>query len=547
MALGVRTIAIRFLGDTKDLDSSAKSGQNAISGWRKGFAQLDKVATGVLIGVGGAIVGMTTKVAGAGDEIAKTSRKLGIGAEALQVYRFWAERNGIEASQLDRLVGNLNQRVGEAVDGNKRYGEAFKSLGVSLKDGQGNLRSTEDVLGDTVRALSEIEDPALQAGKASVIFGSRVGRELLPAIKDGSLSLDEAKKRAHELGLVMDDEALTSSEAFADALTDLKGAGAGLLQAFAVPFMQMFTDQILPVVMERVVPAFKSMGGFMGENKSLVLTLVGVLLGLAVAVKLVAAALAVYNTVTTLVSAATKIWAGIQLIFNAIMLANPITLIILAIIALIAIIVAIATRTQWFQNLWKVVWAFILTAAMNVWNWLKSLPTKIKVAFAVVKAFLLAPFKAAFKFVITQALNLWARLRAIPGKIKAGFARVKDFLLAPFRIAFNAIRSLWNSTIGGKGITIPSWVPGIGGRSFTIPRMHRGGVVPGRIGEETLILARAGETVRTREQEDEQGGGSFTGRLFLDSGEFLGVVRGIVTRNNADLKRRVLAGTGAAR
>ncbi|HKX46591.1 MAG TPA: hypothetical protein VJP77_07800 [Planctomycetota bacterium] len=72
---------------------------------------------------------------------------------------------------------------------------------------------------------------------------------------------------------------------------------------------------------------------------------------------------------------------------------------------------------------------------------------------------------------------------------------VGNAIAAPFRAGFRAIRSAWNSTVGGKGFSIPSWVPIIGGKSFRIPRMHTGGVVPGAPGQEALAILQAGERV----------------------------------------------------
>jgi hypothetical protein len=60
---------------------------------------------------------------------------------------------------------------------------------------------------------------------------------------------------------------------------------------------------------------------------------------------------------------------------------------------------------------------------------------------------------------------------------------VFNALTAPYRKAFNLISELWNKTIGGFSISIPSWVPIIGGKSFgfpqmpTIPALAEGGIV----------------------------------------------------------------------
>jgi hypothetical protein len=76
-----------------------------------------------------------------------------------------------------------------------------------------------------------------------------------------------------------------------------------------------------------------------------------------------------------------------------------------------------------------------------------------------------------------------------------------EIVTAPFRAAFNAVRSLWNSTVGGFGFDVPDWVPGLGGNGFHIPKMHTGGVVPGRPGQEVLTILQAGERVLTADQQ----------------------------------------------
>src|SRR5690606_40577514 len=100
MAHGVRTIAIRFLGDTKDLQKAGKDGEEAIGRWQSSFKKLDKLATGVLVGLGGAIAGAVTRMAATGNEIATTAQKVGIGVEALQELRFWGDEAGISQSDL---------------------------------------------------------------------------------------------------------------------------------------------------------------------------------------------------------------------------------------------------------------------------------------------------------------------------------------------------------------------------------------------------------------------------------------------------------------
>lgn len=173
--------------------------------------------------------------------------------------------------------------------------------------------------------------------------------------------------------------------------------------------------------------------------------------------------LAVFATnnlkIATLAKAgADKVAAAAQWLMNIAQLASPTTWIIIAIVALIAIIVLIATKTKWFSTAWTAAWGWIKKAASNTWDFLKK----------------------------------------IPGWIGSAFRTVANVLTAPFRYAFNAIARLWNNTIGQLSWSVPSWVPFIGGNTISVPRLptfHAGGIVPGPIGTAVPIMAQAGERV----------------------------------------------------
>jgi hypothetical protein len=158
-----------------------------------------------------------------------------------------------------------------------------------------------------------------------------------------------------------------------------------------------------------------------------------------------------------------------QLGLNFAFLTSPLTWIILGIVALIAVIVLIATKTDWFSKAWRASWNFIKNAASSAWNWIKN-----------------------------AASNAWEFLRGIPGKIGSAFGRVASLISSPFRSAFNMVARAWNNTVGRLSFTFPSWIPGIGGNSISVPQLptfHAGGVIPGVRGEAVPFLGLAGERV----------------------------------------------------
>lgn len=174
-----------------------------------------------------------------------------------------------------------------------------------------------------------------------------------------------------------------------------------------------------------------------------------------------------------------------QWAWNAAQLASPTTWIIIAVVALVAVIVLIATKTTWFQDLWEKAWGGIRRAASAVGSWFKDTLWGKWI-------------KGAWDGIKGAGEKVWAWMSALPGRLKSAFASVKDFLFAPFRAAFNAVSSAWNATIGRLSWTIPGWVPGIGGNSISapsLPKFHSGGTVPGAPGTEVMAVLQAGEKV----------------------------------------------------
>lgn len=168
-------------------------------------------------------------------------------------------------------------------------------------------------------------------------------------------------------------------------------------------------------------------------------------------------------------AAGSKIWAGAQWLLNAALTANPIGIVIVAIAALVAIVVLIATKTTWFQDLWKAIWGKIGDPVKKAWDWIKR--------------------------TAMTALNFYL---SMPGRIWNAFKKIAGYISAPFRSAFNFVARAWNNTIGRLRWSVPSWVPGVGGNSISAPQLptfHRGGIVPGAPGQEVMALLQAGERV----------------------------------------------------
>lgn len=306
---------------------------------------LTKGLTVPVIAAGGAALGLASKYASMGDDIAKTATKLGVSTDALQEMDYWASQNGISSEAMERAVGRLNQRIGLAAEGNDKYSEAFQALGVELETAEGKMRSTEDVMADTIMRLQEVEDPARRSAIAAEVFGTKMARDLMPALEDGSLSLEEAKEKIHELGGVMSGEAIEAAVKYEDSMDDLKRSFSGVWMELANQLIPIITDKLLPAIQDKVIPALSGFASIIGDIISWFQNLsptmqkvIAVVAGVAVALGPVLLVVGkVISAVGAVIAIAGKLFAGLKVLGAALaLIASPIGLVIAAIGALVA-------------------------------------------------------------------------------------------------------------------------------------------------------------------------------------------------------------------
>lgn len=189
-----------------------------------------------------------------------------------------------------------------------------------------------------------------------------------------------------------------------------------------------------------------------------------------------AASMVAARTAMVATSVATGVATAAQWLWNIAMTANPVGLVIVAIAALVAGIVWVATQTTWFSDLWSLVWKGIV-AYFN---------------------FVVGVYKAGWNIIWSAGVSVVNWIKGVPGMLLSAWSGLYNIITSPFRAAFNAVAGFWNRTIGKLSWTVPGWVPGFGGNSISAPKMptlHGGGRVPGSPGANVVALLRAGETV----------------------------------------------------
>lgn len=147
-----------------------------------------------------------------------------------------------------------------------------------------------------------------------------------------------------------------------------------------------------------LIPSLEKMGAWVQRNAGWVKPLAEGVAALAIAITAVNLAQKAWAATTAAWTAVTEAATAVEWLFSAALWASPITWIVLAIVALVAIIVLIATKTDWFQKLWAWAWGGIKTAALATWNWIRNtLWPGIKTVFEAIGAAAVWLWKNAIK------------------------------------------------------------------------------------------------------------------------------------------------------
>jgi hypothetical protein len=189
----------------------------------------------------GVLVRIVSGVAETGDNIAKSVRSIGISAQFLQEYQFVAERMGITQDALNKSFFGMAKRLGEMKSGYGTLSALLKKTNPQLMRQLMATKSTEESFSLLMSAMEKIEDPTVRAAFASAAFG-RQGLRMANIARAGSEEVERLRRRAHELGLVLSDDALDASERYQDSLTDMKSAMAGLTNIIGASLMPVFSD-----------------------------------------------------------------------------------------------------------------------------------------------------------------------------------------------------------------------------------------------------------------------------------------------------------------
>ncbi|HEX3997206.1 MAG TPA: hypothetical protein VHX65_01520 [Pirellulales bacterium] len=265
-------------------DGKLTKGLRAWKGKLKAFGESIRGIGLKLSGLGAALEAPLAASVGVfasmGAEMQRASTATGVQVEALSQLAYAAKDSGVEMDGLEMGLRKMQQKLGEALQGNNAAITSFAMLGVNIN----NLRNLSpdkqfEALAD---ALTKVQDPAKRAAMLMDIFG-REGMGLAPLMLEGAKGIQRLRAEADRLGLTMSgkdaDAAVSLAQRFS-SLWDQVKMGAFNIGSALVPALEELGAKVsgwltvaskwIKAHKEVVVWAAKIVAGIMAAGAALV-------------------------------------------------------------------------------------------------------------------------------------------------------------------------------------------------------------------------------------------------------------------------------------
>lgn len=388
-------------------------------------------------------------------------RKLGLSGQAAMGLLSQGLKAGARDS--DTVADALKEFSIRAVDGSKTTAAGFKLIGLNGKTMGEQMakggKSASNGLALTLAKLKAIKDPVKQQAAAVDLFGTKaedLGQALFALDPSTAVKgLGNVAGAADKAGKALEESAGAKLESF-----------------------KRQAQEALVTQLAKAIPVITATFGWLSKNSSWVTPLATGLGILAIAIGIVVA---------------------VQWAWNAALALSPVTWIIIGIVALIAVIVLVATKTKFFQTIWAAVWGFLkgvgawfagpfanffkaayrmfIDGAMQAWHGIVAAWNGVKSATNAVKSAL----GAAVNWIVSKWRGMVSALVSAKNRVSSALSGMWNGMKNGFRSAINYVIGKWNSL----HFSIPSF--SILGKSFgggsigvpNIPYMADGGITTG--------------------------------------------------------------------
>jgi hypothetical protein len=245
--LGTLTIDLiaKTFGFEQGMDKAAKTADKRMkeieASAKKAGAFIGTAIGAGVVAAGAALTKLTVDAINYADALDEMSARTQISTEQLSKWGYAAKLSGTDLESLVSSTDKLAKNLAAAADGDSKMGKLFETLGISVKDADGNLRSVEAILPEIADRFAALDNQTTETALAMQLFG-KSGAELLEFLNRGGDGIAALGTELESLGGVISGETAAAAAQFKDELDRLKVTGTALGTQIAAQLLPALLD-----------------------------------------------------------------------------------------------------------------------------------------------------------------------------------------------------------------------------------------------------------------------------------------------------------------
>ena len=183
----------------------------------------------------------------AADALNDLSERTGVAVDELSRLTYAGQLADVTQEQLSGAIQKLSRGMAEAAQGTGTAKEALDAMGISIRDSNGNLRSSDEMLKVLADKFATYQDGVEKSALAQAIFG-KSGAEMITFLNLGRKGIEDLGKEAERLGMVVFPDVAKRAGEFNDNLDKLKGVSSGVAREIGnalIPTLNKLMNEFL--------------------------------------------------------------------------------------------------------------------------------------------------------------------------------------------------------------------------------------------------------------------------------------------------------------
>lgn len=195
----------------------------------------------------GALLNMTKNALDAADAMGAAAERAQMAVEQFSALAYAAKQSDVPMEALEVSVKKLSDSIVLAAEGSGKFVAAFNVLGVKVRDSNGQIRDTHQVLDDVANAFAKAKDGPEKVAIAMALMG-KSGSEAIPLLNKGAAAIHFLENEAAALGKTIDGQTAAAASQFNKDVEKLTDSSATLARTLVTNIVPALDDVVRSMI-----------------------------------------------------------------------------------------------------------------------------------------------------------------------------------------------------------------------------------------------------------------------------------------------------------